>query len=115
MTACVTTGNALISDIFHPSERGRAMGAAAIPFLVGPVVGPLIGGGLAQALGWRSTFAALAIFSAAAAAAQLLFLEETHHWFARERVRRLQGDAAAAALREEIHAPRFDPPYAPLL
>lgn len=29
----------------------------------GPVIGPLLGGVLAQNLGWRSTFTALAIFA----------------------------------------------------
>jgi hypothetical protein len=32
----MTTGNAVIADVFAPHERGRAMGIAAIPLLVRP-------------------------------------------------------------------------------
>jgi predicted MFS family arabinose efflux permease len=74
-----------------------------------------MGGGLAQALGWRSNFAALAILGGAVLAAQLLVLRETHHYYAVARVRRLEGEAAAAAIVGEVHVPRFDPPYQPLL
>lgn len=35
VTACSTTSNAILADIFAPAERGRAMGIAAVPFLVG--------------------------------------------------------------------------------
>lgn len=47
---------------------------------MGPLVGPLVGGALSQALGWRSTFAAMAILGAVIDAALLLFMEETHHY-----------------------------------
>jgi MFS family permease len=35
VSSCSTTANAVLADIFSPEERGRAMGLAAIPFLVG--------------------------------------------------------------------------------
>jgi len=44
------------------------------PPAVGPILGPLIGGALAQALGWRSTFVALAIAGALALVAVALFV-----------------------------------------
>jgi MFS family permease len=47
-----------------------------IPVLIGPIIGPLIGGCLAQAFGWRSTFVALAAFSAAAFLGLLLVLRK---------------------------------------
>lgn len=34
VSSCATTSNAILADIFAPAERGRAMGVAAIPFLV---------------------------------------------------------------------------------
>jgi predicted MFS family arabinose efflux permease len=39
------------------------------------VVGPLLGGGLSQSLGWRSTFAALAIAGGAVLALQLAVMK----------------------------------------
>ncbi|KAI8467611.1 MAG: major facilitator superfamily domain-containing protein [Monoraphidium minutum] len=79
VASCATTSNAILADIFAPQERGRAMGIAAVPFLVGPVIGPLLGGGLSQSLGWRSTFAALTIVGGAITIAQLLVLQARRH------------------------------------
>ncbi|GBF93358.1 MFS multidrug resistance [Raphidocelis subcapitata] len=115
VAACSTTSNAILADTYAPAERGRAMGVAAIPFLVGPVIGPLLGGGLSQSLGWRATFAALVVFGGVMVAAQLLVIQETHHFFALRRLRATRGDAAADAIQEEAHPPHFDPPYKPLV
>ncbi|KIZ03910.1 Bicyclomycin resistance protein [Monoraphidium neglectum] len=113
VSSCSTTSNAILADIFAPSERGKAMGIASIPFLVGPVIGPLLGGGLSQSLGWRSTFAALTIAGGLVLIVQLLVIQETHHFYAARRVRASKGGEAVVFV-EEIHAPHFDPPYQPL-
>ncbi len=34
-----------------------------LPLLVGPIIGPLVGGALADAFTWRSTFVCLTIFA----------------------------------------------------
>ena len=47
-----------------------------IPTLVGPILGPLIGGALSQAFGWRSCFVALAIAAVLALIAKLLVLRQ---------------------------------------
>lgn len=39
------------------------------------MIGPLLGGGLSQSLGWRSTFAALTIAGGLVLLAQLLVLQ----------------------------------------
>jgi predicted MFS family arabinose efflux permease len=39
-------------------------------------VGPLLGGGLAQSLGWRSTFVAMAVCGTFVFVALLVFMEE---------------------------------------
>jgi MFS family permease len=38
----------VIADIYPPSQRGTASGAFMIPLLIGPVIGPLLGGGLSD-------------------------------------------------------------------
>ena len=43
----------IIADIFPPELRGGAMGAFLGPMLIGPIVAPLIGGGVGQVFGWR--------------------------------------------------------------
>ena len=96
-SASVST-QAIVADVFAPAERGAAMGAYLAPVLFGPVVAPLVGGGLAQAFGWRSTFMLLAALAAPLILLALASLRhETHHWFARRRLRAAAKSAAAAA------------------
>jgi hypothetical protein len=46
------------------------------PAVVGPIVGPLLGGGLSEVLGWRSTFASMAVCGVVVIIALLIFMEE---------------------------------------
>lgn len=50
------TGIALISSVFHPRERGRALGLYTSSVYIGLTTGPLIGGMLTEWFGWRSVF-----------------------------------------------------------
>lgn len=45
-----------IYELFDPAERGRAMGIYGIAVMVAPAVGPVVGGGLVEAAGWRWLF-----------------------------------------------------------
>lgn len=47
---------AILTKTFHPSERGRALGAQATFTYLGLTAGPSLGGWLAHAFGWRSVF-----------------------------------------------------------
>ena len=55
-------GAGTIADIWQPQDRGRAMGIFYLGPLCGPLFAPIIGGALAQGLGWRSTQWFLAIY-----------------------------------------------------
>ncbi len=55
-------GAGTIADIWESKERGRAMGIFYLGPLMGPLLAPIIGGYLAQALGWRSTMWFLVIY-----------------------------------------------------
>jgi len=50
------TGIALITSVFPPNERGRAIGLNVTAVYVGLSAAPVIGGFLIDALGWRSLF-----------------------------------------------------------
>lgn len=52
----MTTGMALITSVFPPQERGRALGFNVSAVYIGLSLGPFIGGLLTQSLGWRSIF-----------------------------------------------------------
>ncbi len=47
---------AIILDIFPPEKRGAAFGLTAIAIVVGPVLGPLVGGWLTDTYSWRWIF-----------------------------------------------------------
>ena len=55
-------GAGTIADIWEVQERGNAMGIFYLGPLMGPLLAPIVGGALAQALGWRSTQWFLAIY-----------------------------------------------------
>jgi EmrB/QacA subfamily drug resistance transporter len=52
----VTTGMAILTSIFPPHKRGRAIGIYVAAVYVGLSVGPFVGGFLTQQFGWRSIF-----------------------------------------------------------
>ncbi len=54
--AVTPTGMAMVSEVFAPHERGKAMGFWSMGVIIGPATGPTLGGYLTQAIGWRSIF-----------------------------------------------------------
>jgi MFS family permease len=53
------TSLAILTSVFGPGERGRAMGINITAVYTGLSSGPVVGGLLTQAFGWRSIFAFL--------------------------------------------------------
>lgn len=54
--AVTPTGMAMITEVFEPRERGKAMGYWGVGIIVGPAIGPTLGGILTRYYGWRSIF-----------------------------------------------------------
>ena len=50
------TGVAILTSVFPPQERGRALGINVAAVYLGLSCGPFLGGFLVQQLGWRSIF-----------------------------------------------------------
>ncbi|EAU31076.1 conserved hypothetical protein [Aspergillus terreus NIH2624] len=67
----------VISDIATAAERGSYMGLMTGGTVLGPSVGPIIGGLLTQYLGWRAIFWFLTIFGGTFVIQMLLFFPET--------------------------------------
>jgi MFS family permease len=116
VSAMMVASNAVLADSWAPAQRGTALGYFMIPTLVGPIAGPLIGGGLSQALGWRSTFVAMALCGGLVFVSLLFYMQETHHFHVLTRIRTIHGESAAAALAEagDIKKPTFARPWTPL-
>lgn len=52
------TGTAILTSLFPPGERGRALGINIASTYAGLSLGPVLGGWLTQSFGWRSIFLA---------------------------------------------------------
>jgi MFS family permease len=63
---------ALISDLFAVKDRGRAMGLYYLALPVGTALGYMLGGSIADALGWRAVFLVVGLPGLLVAAGGLL-------------------------------------------
>ena len=72
-----SVGAGTIADVWEPRERGRAMGMFYLGPLTGPLIAPIVGGGLAQRWGWQASMWFLAVFGALVVAMILFCLPET--------------------------------------
>ncbi|KAK8207598.1 hypothetical protein M8818_004252 [Zalaria obscura] len=70
-------GAGTIADIWEVRERGRAMGIFYLGPLCGPLISPIVGGALADGLGWRSDMWFLVVYGVVLWLAILFFLPET--------------------------------------
>ena len=74
----LTNAGGTLGDIFSATERGLAMAIfASAPFL-GPALGPITGGFLGDAAGWRWVFGYLTIFISVIFLIGIFFLPETY-------------------------------------
>ncbi|KAL4926197.1 major facilitator superfamily domain-containing protein [Aspergillus undulatus] len=76
-SATIALSAGVVSDIAVAAERGSYMGFVTAGSLLGPAMGPVIGGLLSQYLGWRSVFWFLTIFAGAFMVPFVLFFPET--------------------------------------
>ncbi|KAH8423481.1 MFS transporter [Aspergillus melleus] len=67
-----------LADTFPPINRGLASGLYAVAPFMGPTIGPIVGGFLAAAGGWRWVQGFLAAFSGALLILTTFFLPETY-------------------------------------
>ena len=54
--ATITIGSGTIADIMPREKRGRALSIWSVGTILGPTVGPIIGGSVAEVAGWRWMF-----------------------------------------------------------
>ncbi|KAI1780107.1 major facilitator superfamily transporter [Hypoxylon cercidicola] len=68
---------AVVADVATSAERGNYVGYTALPILLAPAIGPVVGGVLAQTVGWRWIFWLLAIIAGFVFLIHAFFLPET--------------------------------------
>ncbi|KAF2261538.1 MFS general substrate transporter [Lojkania enalia] len=76
-SATIALGNGVVADIATSSERGIWMGYVTSGPMVAPAVAPVIGGLLAQFLGWRAIFWFLVILATIYLIPFFIFFPET--------------------------------------
>ncbi|CAI2166067.1 11288_t:CDS:2 [Funneliformis geosporum] len=74
---CLAAG--VLSDIYIPTERGRAIGTFNFIFFSGAFFGPPLGGFLTQYISWRAFFWFVAIYSFVMFLLVFFFLPETYN------------------------------------
>jgi len=72
------TGMAIISHLFPPNKRGRALGINVAAVYLGLSLAPVVGGFLTQLWGWRSIFFVLLPFEGVVLLLATLFLHADH-------------------------------------
>jgi DHA2 family multidrug resistance protein len=75
--ALVPIGQSILLDIYTPEERGSAMALFGVSVMVGPVLGPVIGGYLTDQFSWRWVFYINVPIGALAFAGVSFFMKET--------------------------------------
>lgn len=80
VAACsgVVLGRAVVRDLYAPAEAARVLAYLGTAMALAPIFGPVLGGWLTLSFGWRSTFAALALFGAVAFLGTLRAVPETN-------------------------------------
>ncbi|PYH95683.1 MFS transporter [Aspergillus ellipticus CBS 707.79] len=76
-SSTIALANAIVADVVTSAERGLYIGYSSAGSVLGPSIGPIIGGILTQYLGWPSTFWFLVICAGLFIIPLIIFLPET--------------------------------------
>ena len=77
--ALVPLSQATMLDIYPPEQRGQAMAIWGMGVMVGPILGPTLGGYLTEIYNWRWVFYINLPFGILAMSGLLFFLKDTRH------------------------------------
>ncbi|KIJ36526.1 hypothetical protein M422DRAFT_61151 [Sphaerobolus stellatus SS14] len=73
-----SVGGGTVGDLWSPEERGMAMSVYSLAPLIGPSVGPLVGGWIAEKLNWRCAFYGTSIADGVLQVIAFAVLRETY-------------------------------------
>lgn len=99
----ITLGTGSIADMVPREKRAGAMAAYVIGAVLGPSIGPICGGYLTPAAGWRWNFWLMAIASGALTAVVLLFVHESYPYvLLKRKTERLRKQTGNLSLRSAL-------------
>jgi len=70
--------NPVLADCWEPAQRGKSFAIATFIPLLGPAIGPIIGGVVVEKVNWRWTFWILSIFDTLLVVVALFIFQETY-------------------------------------
>ncbi|KAI1381595.1 major facilitator superfamily domain-containing protein [Hypoxylon crocopeplum] len=97
-TGLLVCGPAVIGDLYKPTERATALAWIMSGTLIGPALGPLIGGVIVTYSSWRNIYWFQTAMSGLASALAIGFIPETAHqrgWDSMPKDKRIGGTLAA--------------------
>ncbi len=77
--ALIPLSQVVLMDIYPPEQRGKAMGVWTMGVMMGPIIGPTLGGFLTSHYSWRSVFYVNVPIGSIAASGLLFCLPESAH------------------------------------
>ncbi|GLI74821.1 hypothetical protein PoHVEF18_003069 [Penicillium ochrochloron] len=77
-SAPLAVGGGVLSDCFKPEERGKSIAIYSLAPLLGPALGPIAGGFIAENTSWRWVFYSVSIADGLIQFMGLFFLRETY-------------------------------------
>ncbi|GKT72669.1 major facilitator superfamily transporter [Colletotrichum tofieldiae] len=76
--ATITIGSGTIADLMPREDRGKAVSVWSVGTILGPMVGPVIGGSLTESMGWRWMFWVISIVIGVVSITAFFVLGETY-------------------------------------
>jgi len=105
-SAPLAIGGGLLSDVWSPDQRGKAISIYSLAPLLGPAVGPIAGGFIAENTTWRWVFWSTTCVDAAIQISGLFFLQETYApVLLKRKAQKMRKETGNAALHTEAESP----------
>ncbi|CAK7224549.1 hypothetical protein SCUCBS95973_005554 [Sporothrix curviconia] len=104
----VTLGTGSIADVVVPEKRAGALGTYLVASMIGPSIGPVIGGYLTPAAGWRWDFWLMAIAGGVVAVLVIPTMPETYPYALLDRKTKRLNKAAAALNNSVCYRSKLD-------
>ncbi|KAF3401926.1 Efflux pump vrtL [Penicillium rolfsii] len=101
-SAPLAVGGGVLSDCFKPEERGKSIAIYSLAPLLGPALGPIAGGFIAENTSWRWVFYSVSIADGLIQLMGLFFLRETYGpRILRDRAKRIRKETGDSTWQTE--------------
>eukprot|EP01116_Phalansterium_solitarium_P022200 TRINITY_DN7243_c0_g1_i1.p2 TRINITY_DN7243_c0_g1~~TRINITY_DN7243_c0_g1_i1.p2 ORF type:complete len:351 (-),score=100.48 TRINITY_DN7243_c0_g1_i1:278-1330(-) len=106
-------GTGILTDVFPPAALPKAFGTFGMAIEVGPIVGPILGGVVAESFSWRADFVLVAAMGLVTTLLIVAFVPETQHYKVLSAAPRPAAESAAesADVQMTLDKPKFLPPW----